>query len=129
MTTPDRYDVLVVGGGPAGGSTSYWLGEGRVGGAGLEGQNLPPRQNRGDGLTPRAVKQLADMGLYSALEEYHRYTGLRAVAHGVTLELQWPDHPIYPDHGFVVKRRHLDQIVFEHAGEAGAEMHQGTEAI
>ena len=27
---------------------------------------------------------------------YHRYDGLRAVAHGITLELQWPEHPIFP---------------------------------
>src|SRR4051812_32516310 len=115
MTNPDRYDVLVVGGGPAGASTSYWLAKAGVRGACIERKPFPRDKTCGDGLTPRAVKQLADMGLYSALEEYHRYTGLRAVAHGVTLELQWPDHPIYPHHGFVVKRRHLDQIVFEHA--------------
>jgi geranylgeranyl reductase family protein len=69
------------------------------------------------------------MGLYDALTPYHRYTGLRAVAHGVTLELQWPKHPIYPDHGFVVRRRDLDQLVFEHAADAGAHCHQGTEAV
>jgi geranylgeranyl reductase family protein len=128
-TAADRYDVLVVGGGPAGASTSYWLAKAGVRVACIEKKTFPRDKTCGDGLTPRAVKQLDDMGLYPALEEYHRYTGLRAVAHGVTLELKWPDHPVYPDHGFVVKRRHLDQLVFEHATAAGAETHQGTEAI
>jgi 2-polyprenyl-6-methoxyphenol hydroxylase-like FAD-dependent oxidoreductase len=36
---------------------------------------------------------------------------------------------VYPDHGFVVRRRDLDQLVFEHAAAAGAETHQGTEAV
>jgi geranylgeranyl reductase family protein len=125
----DRADVLVVGGGPAGAATSYWLAKAGVRVVCIERKVFPRDKTCGDGLTPRAVKQLTDMGLYGALEAYHRYTGLRAVAHGITLELQWPDHPVFPDHGFVVKRRNLDQIVFEHAGAAGAEMHQGTEAI
>jgi len=130
MNAPaDRADVLVIGGGPAGASTSYWLAKAGVRVTCIERKVFPRDKTCGDGLTPRAVKQLTDMGLYGALEEYHRYTGLRAVAHGVTLELQWPQHPIYPDHGFVVKRRHLDQLVFEHAAEAGATMLQGTEAI
>ena len=130
MNAPaDRADVLVIGGGPAGASTSYWLAKAGVRVTCIERKVFPRDKTCGDGLTPRAVKQLTDMGLYDALEEYHRYTGLRAVAHGVTLELQWPQHPIYPDHGFVVKRRHLDQLVFEHAAEAGATMLQGTEAI
>jgi len=128
-SSADRADVLVVGGGPAGASTSYWLAKAGVRVVCVERKEFPRDKTCGDGLTPRAVKQLDDMGLYSELERYHRYTGLRAVAHGVTLELNWPDHPIYPDHGFVVKRRHLDQIVFEHAGAAGAETHQGTEAV
>ncbi|MBA3283029.1 MAG: geranylgeranyl reductase family protein, partial [Acidimicrobiia bacterium] len=72
---------------------------------------------------------LADMGLYERLGDFHRFDGLRAVAHGITLELAWPDHPEFPDHGFVVRRRDLDQIVFDHAGAAGAELHQGTEAV
>jgi len=129
MAGADRVDVLVVGGGPAGASTSYWLAESGHRVVCVEKKSFPRDKTCGDGLTPRAVKQLDDMGLYKALEPYHRYTGLRALAHGVTVELKWPDHPVYPDHGFVVRRRDLDQIVFDHAGAAGAELHQGTEAV
>ena len=129
MTATDRTDVLVVGGGPAGAATSYWLAKAGHRVTCVERKTFPRDKTCGDGLTPRAVKQLADMGLYDELVPYHRYTGLRAVAHGVTVELNWPDHPVYPDHGFVVKRRQLDQIVFEHAASAGADCHQGTEAV
>ncbi|MDQ2825456.1 MAG: geranylgeranyl reductase family protein [Actinomycetota bacterium] len=129
MADSDRHDVLVVGGGPAGASTSYWLARAGHRVMCVERKTFPRDKTCGDGLTPRAVKQLTDMGLAPVLERYHRYTGLRAVAHGITLELAWPDHPIYPDHGYVVKRRHLDQAVFEHAAAAGAETLQGTEAV
>lgn len=129
MSTTDRRDVLVVGGGPSGAATSYWLAKAGHRVTCVERKTFPRDKTCGDGLTPRAVKQIADMGLEGALAPYHRYTGLRAVAHGITLELAWPDHPIYPDHGYVVRRRDLDQLVFEHAAAAGAETFQGTEAV
>ena len=128
MTT-ERRDVLVVGGGPSGASTSYWLARAGHRVTCVERKTFPRDKTCGDGLTPRAVKQLNDMGLADALLPYHRYTGLRAVAHGITLELEWPAHPDFPSYGYVVKRRHLDQIVFEHAAEAGAECLTGTEAV
>jgi geranylgeranyl reductase family protein len=129
MASTDRRDVLVVGGGPSGAATSYWLAKAGHRVVCVEKKTFPRDKTCGDGLTPRAVKQLDDMGLYDALLPYHRYTGLRAVAHGITLELNWPQHPEFPDHGFVVRRRDLDQLVFEHAEQAGAETQQGTEAV
>ena len=51
------------------------------------------------------------------------------MAHDITIELKWPEHPVFPNHGFVVRRRDLDQFVAEHAEKAGATLHQGTEAL
>jgi menaquinone-9 beta-reductase len=122
-------DVLVVGGGPAGAACAYWLA-----GAGhdvlvLERKAFPREKTCGDGLTPRAVHQLQEMGLAGGLEQYHRYDGLRAIAHGITLEMQWPEHPRFPSHGFVVRRRDLDQMVVDHAVAAGARLRQRCEAV
>src|SRR6185437_7387780 len=83
----------------------------------------------GDGLTPRAVRQLEDMGLGPKLSGSLRYDGLRSIAHGVTLELAWPSHPDFPDHGYVVRRRDLDRMVADAAVDAGAEVWTGTEAV
>src|SRR5439155_15383938 len=83
----------------------------------------------GDGRTPRAVHQLEDMGLGGDLQRFHRYDGRRACAHGITLELQWPEHPVFLSYGYVVRRRDLDQLVADHAVAAGACIQQGAEAI
>ncbi|MGH9184802.1 MAG: geranylgeranyl reductase family protein [Acidimicrobiales bacterium] len=129
--TTRRAEVLVVGGGPAGAACAYWLARAGRDVVVIERKSFPREKTCGDGLTPRAVHQLAEMGLEKKLVDagHHRYDGLRACAHGITLELQWPDHPIYPSHGYVVRRRDLDQMVAEHAVEAGATLRQGTEAV
>ena len=95
----------------------------------VEKKEFPREKTCGDGLTPRAVKQLADMGLAEALTPYHRYSGLRATAHGKALELQWPSHSIYPQHGYVVRRSELDQIVARNAESKGATLLTGHEAL
>ena len=124
-----RRDVLVVGGGPAGAACAYWLASAGRDVLVVERKNFPRDKTCGDGLTPRAVRQLADMGLGCELERYHRHDGLRARAHDLVLELPWPEHPRFPSHGYVVRRRDLDRFVAENAVAAGAEIRQGTEAV
>ncbi len=128
MTEP-THDVLVIGGGPAGAATGYWLAKAGHDVLVVEKKQFPREKTCGDGLTPRAVKQLVDMGLEDELAPYHRFEGLRTVAHGRTIEMRWPDHPVYPSHGYVVRRRDLDRLVAEHAVKAGATLWQASEAV
>jgi geranylgeranyl reductase family protein len=95
----------------------------------VEKKVFPREKTCGDGLTPRAVRQLEDMGLTEQLRDYHRYDGLRAVAHGITLDLTWPQHPRFPSHGYVVRRRELDTMVAENAVKSGATLRVGVEAL
>ena len=90
---------------------------------------FPREKTCGDGLTPRAVRQLADMGLEDALAGSHRYTGLRAFGFGHSIEMQWPEHPHFPDYGYTITRHDLDGLVAGTAAAAGATLLQGTEVV
>ena len=127
--TSDRYDVLVIGAGPSGAAAAYWLAERGRRVLVVEKKRFPREKTCGDGLTPRAVRQLHDMGLADPLSEFHRFDGLRSIAHGVTLELPWPAHPDFPSYGYVVRRRELDQMVADAAVKAGATLWPAAEAI
>lgn len=124
-----RCDVLVVGGGPSGSAASYWLASRGVDVLCVEKKHFPREKTCGDGLTPRSVRQLRDMGLEGALAGNHRYEGLRSMAFGRELEMRWPIHPDFPPYGYTITRFQLDRLVNEHAEKAGAVVWQGAEAI
>src|SRR5437870_5544483 len=109
-TGTDRWDVLIVGAGPSGAAAAYWLAEAGHRVLVVERKRFPRDKTCGDGLTPRAVRQLEDMGLAGQLAGSQRFEGLRSIGHGITLELAWPDHPLYPSYGYVVRRRELDEM-------------------
>jgi geranylgeranyl reductase family protein len=123
------HDVVVVGGGPAGAACAHWLAEAGHDVLVLEKKRYPRVKTCGDGLTPRAVRQLEDMGLGGALAGHHRFEGLRSVAFGKTLELQWPETADFPRYGYVITRHDLDQMVAERAEKAGATVWQASEAV
>src|SRR5579875_2276690 len=125
----DVHDVLVVGGGPSGAACAYWLADAGWDVVLVEKKRFPREKTCGDGLTPRAVRQLADMGLEGALAGAHRYHGLRAHGWGHVLEMRWPEHPAFPPYGYTVTRHDLDGLVAERAVKAGAELRQGTEVL
>src|SRR5215204_4280335 len=56
-------DVVVVGAGPAGSTTAYFLAKAGLDVLLLEKTAFPREKVCGDGLTPRATKQLVSMGI------------------------------------------------------------------
>jgi geranylgeranyl reductase family protein len=127
---PRRCDVLVVGGGPSGAACAYWLATAGHDVVLVERKRYPREKTCGDGLTPRSVRQLEDMGLADELAGAgHRFQGLRSHGFGRTLELTWPHHPDLPGYGYVITRRDLDALVAERAVKAGAAVWDGTEAL
>lgn len=128
--SPRRCDVLVVGGGPSGAACAYWLASAGHDVVMVERKQYPREKTCGDGLTPRSVRQLEDIGLGEELAGAgHRFSGLRSHGFGRTLELRWPDHPSLPGYGYVITRKDLDALVAERAAKAGATVWEGTEAV
>ena len=123
------HDVVVVGGGPSGSSCAYWLADAGWDVVVVEKKHFPRVKTCGDGLTPRAVRQLADMGLEEALAGSHKYGGLRAYGFGQSIEMQWPEHPNFPSYGYTITRHDLDGLVAERAVKAGATLLAGTEVV
>ncbi|MFF4340406.1 geranylgeranyl reductase family protein [Kitasatospora sp. NPDC001540] len=118
-------DVIVVGAGPAGSSTAYWLAQAGLDVLLLEKTEFPREKVCGDGLTPRAVKQLVDMGIdVSAENGWLQNKGLRIIGGGVRLELDWPDLAAFPDYGLVRKRADFDELLARQAQKAGARLYE-----
>ena len=115
-------DVAVVGGGPSGAATAHYLASRGHSVLVCEKKSFPREKTCGDGLTPRAVKVLKEMGLTSEVESWERVEGLRVHAAGRVLELKFPELNDFDDYGLVKPRKDLDQIVLDNAEAAGAKV-------
>ena len=123
------FDVVIVGAGPSGSSCAYWLAQAGWSVCLIEKKTFPREKTCGDGLTPRSVRQLADMGLEETVAAHgHRYGGLRAFGFGASLELEWPTTEAFPNYGYTITRFSLDGLVAEHAAARGATVLTGAEA-
>ncbi|MBB1244239.1 geranylgeranyl reductase family protein [Streptomyces durbertensis] len=127
-TTPaseHQADVIVVGAGPAGSTTAYHLARAGLDVLLLEKTSFPREKVCGDGLTPRATKQLVAMGIDISEEAgWLRNKGLRIIGGGHRLQLDWPQLASYPDYGLVRKRDDFDEQLARQAQKAGARLYE-----
>jgi geranylgeranyl reductase family protein len=124
--TERQADVIVVGAGPAGSTTAAYLAAAGADVLLLEKTAFPREKVCGDGLTPRAVRQLIRMGIDLDEPGWIRNKGLRIVGGGHRLELRWPELADYPDFGLVRTRLDFDDILARHAQKAGAQLYERT---
>jgi menaquinone-9 beta-reductase len=120
-------DVIVVGSGPAGSSTAFYLATAGLDVLVLEKSRFPREKVCGDGLTPRAVKALTGMGVpIPESDGWLRNKGLRIIGGGGRIELPWPELSSYPGFGLVRTRLDFDEILARHAQKAGARLLEGV---
>jgi geranylgeranyl reductase family protein len=125
---PTEVDVAVVGGGPSGAAAAHYLALRGHSVLVCEKKSFPREKTCGDGLTPRAVKVLEEMGLADELATWERVRGLRVHAAGRMLELPFPDLENWCNYGLVKPRKDLDRIVLDNAEAAGAKVLYHTQA-
>jgi menaquinone-9 beta-reductase len=130
VDTDTDADVIVVGAGPGGSAVAFHLARHGVRVLLLEKTEFPREKVCGDGLTPRAVKQLLAMGIDTSTEAgWLRNKGLRVIGGGVRLELDWPDLASFPDYGLVRTRLDFDDLLARRAVDAGADLRTGVNVI
>src|SRR3712207_3307536 len=128
----DEADVIVVGAGPGGSANAYHLARHGLRVLLLEKTEFPREKVCGDGLTPRAVKQLIKLGVIgaggvapdgdraaTAAAGWQVNKGLRVIGGGVRLELDWPELASFPNYGLVRTRLDFDDQLAKRAVAAG----------
>jgi geranylgeranyl reductase family protein len=128
-SAPGRFDetadVIVVGAGPGGSTTAAYLAAHGLDVLLLEKTAFPREKVCGDGLTPRAVRELITLGIPTPEDEgWIRNRGLRIIGGGMRLQLDWPSSSTFPPYGLVRTRQDFDDILATHAAKRGARLHQ-----
>jgi geranylgeranyl reductase family protein len=126
----ERFDVAVIGGGPAGAAVATRAARGGAKVVVFEKGPYGRDKVCGDGLTPRAVAAMEELKI--PLDRAHRIDGLRMIAGRRVRELPWtsPERhggERFPAYGAVWPRRRLDAALIDAAIDAGADVRFGSE--
>ena len=124
---PTHADVIIVGAGPGGSTAATYLARAGLDVLVLEKAHFPREKVCGDGLTPRASRELIKLGIDTSAEAgWLRNKGLRIYGGRVEpFEMPWPELDDFPNYGLVRPRADFDQLLAEHARKAGATILEG----
>lgn len=127
----ERFDVIVVGGGPAGAGTAFQLARRGARVVVLERARFPRSKPCAECISPQASRILNDMGALRAIE--HRGAWLKGMIvrapGGTTMRGDYgADHGFhaYRDAGLAIRREILDAALVESARRSGAEVREGV---
>ena len=118
-------DVVIVGAGPAGSATATHLARRGLHVALLEKSQFPREKVCGDGLTPRATRQLIRLGIDTSTEAgWLHNRGLRIYGGNQPFQLDWPELADFPSYGLVRPRADFDDLLVRNAVAAGAKLYE-----
>ena len=129
-SSKESYDVIVVGAGPAGSVLGWELARRGVSVLLLEASRFPREKVCGDYIEPRGLRVLEAMG---CLKQLNQRSPL-PITHSATFvdsECHYRGRiPFYgllkdlPPHGYIVPREQLDELLFQTAASAGANVRE-----
>lgn len=119
---PSEVDVVVVGAGPAGASAAYLLAKQGLQVVCLEAGKSTRHKPCGDGIGPRSVLALRELGLGEWLEKgsFYKTENMRVVSYSGKWIVSKPRDQFEVLHGYVVPRDKFDARLVEYARSAGA---------
>ena len=123
----NHFDIIIIGGGPAGAATAIRAARGGASVAIFEKAGQGRDKVCGDGLTPRAMGALDELKI--DVDGAHKIFGLRMIAGATRRELEWPTGGKFPPYGAVWVRKELDAHLIAAATDAGAVLHYNCEAL
>jgi len=120
-------DAIVVGAGPGGSATGHYLAKEGFDVIVLEKAWFPRDKVCGDGLTPRAVRELGLMGISTPSDEgWARNKGIRMIGGGHRIEFPWPETETFPSYGLTYPRARFDHLLARRAAATGADVREGV---
>ncbi|HET9905940.1 MAG TPA: NAD(P)/FAD-dependent oxidoreductase [Anaerolineales bacterium] len=126
------YDVIIIGGGPAGSTLGSYLSKAGIKNLILEGHNHP-RPHVGESLVLSTMRVFGELGLIDKMDQagfpkkfgasWRDFNGKEQALHFAEFRQEGIDR----DHTYHVDRSKFDLLLLKHAESLGSEVHQGVQ--